>query len=313
MTPKSGVTTDAASPDAVWARLRAEREARGLSLGDVSASLKLTPKQIAALERGDLESLPGIAFARGFTRNYARFLDLDPAGFLAAIDAGSSESRPRTVERMPTADGLGRMPSGQSSHFPALPAALVSVALLIVLVAGWYFQWFEPREERELLAAASAAQAALPLEAASVPLFEPQAAASQPETPAMTEPGVAISAVVSAAPDQSLPVATPQPAAPGGQPQPATSTSSPLALAAQPGQTGLAFAFEGDSWVEVRDGEGKLIFKRLNQAGSSQDVQGAAPLSVVVGNATRVKLNWKGAPVDLRPHIRDGVARLSLQ
>jgi cytoskeleton protein RodZ len=43
----------------------------------VAQSLKLGPRQVAALENEDWQSLPGNTMIRGFVRNYARLLNID--------------------------------------------------------------------------------------------------------------------------------------------------------------------------------------------------------------------------------------------
>ena len=46
--------------------LRAKREQKQLSIGEVSERLKLPARQIEALENGDYNSLPEPVFVRGF-------------------------------------------------------------------------------------------------------------------------------------------------------------------------------------------------------------------------------------------------------
>jgi cytoskeleton protein RodZ len=75
----------------------------------------------------------------------------------------------------------------------------------------------------------------------------------------------------------------------------------------------LRLTFSGESWVEVRNGKGTLIFGQLNPAGSVRIVRGMPPLSLVVGNAPSVNLTFRGKPVDLEPHTRTGVARLTVE
>ena len=72
-------TESAASPGA---RLRRAREARGESVHEAAFAIKLSPRQIEALENDDFAALPGMAFVRGFARNYARYLGLDALGHL---------------------------------------------------------------------------------------------------------------------------------------------------------------------------------------------------------------------------------------
>jgi cytoskeleton protein RodZ len=42
-------------------------------------------------------------------------------------------------------------------------------------------------------------------------------------------------------------------------------------------------------------------------------VSGPPPLDLVIGNAADVTLTWKGKRVDLAPHTRQNVARLTLE
>src|SRR6185503_17750460 len=80
-----------------------------------------------------------------------------------------------------------------------------------------------------------------------------------------------------------------------------------------PGERELAFRFEGESWVEIRDRDGKVIFSKLNRAGNEERVRGMPPFKLVIGNARGVQLNYDQQPVDLAPHIAVSVARLTLQ
>ena len=71
----------------VGTRLRQTREMRSLSVSDVALSLKLGTSQIEALENGNWEVLPGQTFIRGFVRNYARVLQIDPAPLMEQLDS----------------------------------------------------------------------------------------------------------------------------------------------------------------------------------------------------------------------------------
>lgn len=282
-----------AAPDErnAWGLLRQAREERGLSLGEVSAYLKLTVRQLEAIERGDLSVLPGQTFARGFVRNYARFLDLDPGLFLAGSVAPEAKLVMSSTEASIGA-GLGPMPVQGGRRFSALPALFIVFLLLVVIGSGWYYGWFEDRSEQALLQ--SATPVVLPAEpvavtSAAVPVVE----ASVPVADASAVPGA------------SAPVATDAPAAAASQPaNVAVSTD---------GLPRLVMNFDGEAWVEVRDGTGKVIFARLNAPGSVQEVQGTPPFSLIVGKAPNVRLTWKGQAVDLAPDTRGDVARLSLK
>src|SRR5207342_2982327 len=72
--------------DSAGAQLLDERRHQGLSLGDIARQLKLSVRQIEALERDDYASFSGPVFVRGFLRNYAKLLHLDPEALLAAAN-----------------------------------------------------------------------------------------------------------------------------------------------------------------------------------------------------------------------------------
>ncbi|HEY2326856.1 MAG TPA: helix-turn-helix domain-containing protein [Gaiellaceae bacterium] len=67
-------------------RLAAARAERGWSLADAERETGIRTKYLAALERGDLDALPGWAYARAFLRTYARALGLDADGLVAEFE-----------------------------------------------------------------------------------------------------------------------------------------------------------------------------------------------------------------------------------
>jgi cytoskeleton protein RodZ len=74
----------------------------------------------------------------------------------------------------------------------------------------------------------------------------------------------------------------------------------------------LVFEFSGPSWVQVKDRAGKTLHEQLHAAGTTKVVEGEPPFSLVIGNAAHVRLLYRDEPVDLRPHTRVQVARMSL-
>lgn len=57
-------------------RFREAREARGISITEASTATRILPRYLQAIEAGDVASLPGDVYARGFVRNYAQLLGL---------------------------------------------------------------------------------------------------------------------------------------------------------------------------------------------------------------------------------------------
>jgi cytoskeleton protein RodZ len=80
-------------------QLRAARERLGLSVADAASRLHLRTMFVEAMENEQWTLLGETVYARGFVRNYARLLGLDPEPFLAALPAPrplGSEGRVQT-------------------------------------------------------------------------------------------------------------------------------------------------------------------------------------------------------------------------
>lgn len=280
------------------AALRGARVARGLSVEEVAHALKLAPRQIEAIEADAFDRLRGLTFARGFVRNYARHLGLDAEPLVAAIVA---DVDPRQVELSPVSNARGEMPVARSSLGTLLPAGITLAVLVAVALAGWHFGWFRvPTASVSVEQATPAAVEVSRLGDATRPQAGP-AAETPPQPVAAPAPDV-VPAPATAPAAATAPVS-------GVSPEPAA--KAPPA----PGTQRMSFQFEGDSWVEIRDGRGKVIHSQLHKAGSADDIDVGAggPYALVVGNAGSVRLRVNDKPVDMTPHVKVSVARLSVQ
>jgi cytoskeletal protein RodZ len=64
-------------------RLYAARERKGVDLYRAERDTKIRARYLAALERGDYRELPGAVYTKGFLRNYALYLGLEPEEILS--------------------------------------------------------------------------------------------------------------------------------------------------------------------------------------------------------------------------------------
>lgn len=293
--------------------LRQAREARGLSIEDVAQALKLAVRQVEAIEEDAFDRLRGLTFARGFVRNYARMLDLDPQPLLDAISPAEQSGQ---VDLTPLSNARGEMPTARNSAHSLLPAALTVLALASIAFAGWYLGWFrvsEPSIGNEVATGPGSSPQVADLATSAVPMAEPTV------PPASLTPSPSVAAPVAGGPSAAdvaqgkLEVAPGS--IPGAEASSATTTAPAVpAVAATPGSHRLAFRFDQDSWVEVRDAAGAIVYSKLHKAGGAAevDVKGKPPFALVIGNAQHVELRFDQQPVDLKPYVRVSVARLSL-
>jgi cytoskeletal protein RodZ len=111
-------------------RLLTARERKGVDLYRAERDTKIRARYLAALERGDYRELPGAVYTKGFLRNYALYLGLDPDEVLLQWRRERGESRePQAVITVPRPivnprPGLTFSPS-------LVVFALLSVAVLV--------------------------------------------------------------------------------------------------------------------------------------------------------------------------------------
>jgi cytoskeleton protein RodZ len=78
------------------------------------------------------------------------------------------------------------------------------------------------------------------------------------------------------------------------------------------GANRLVVRTEGEAWIEIRDSADRMLVSSLNPPGSERVVRGRPPYSLIIGNASQVSITYDDKPVDLAPHTRQDVARLTL-
>jgi len=281
----------------IGAQLRQAREAQGLAIDDVALQLKFAPRQIESLEQERFDRLPGPTIARGMVRNYARLLKIDPEPLVVRL-------APR-VESPPDANQIAQrfrqeVPFSDSAKRSTLLYAGFSVGVL-VLVAALAYEWQQqktpPRPEAPALERTQPAEP--PAQAAVAPqplppVSEPAPAPVVAEKPPPAAPAVV---VVEKKKPQSEKIAA------------AAEESEKLA----PGTHRIVLRTEGEAWLEVKDGAGRMLISSLNPPGTERTIRGRAPFDIVIGNASSVKLTYDGKPVDLRPHTKVEVARFTLK
>lgn len=280
--------------------LAAARRAQGLEIADVARQLKLSTGQIEALESGNFVKLPGPVFVRGFVRNYARLLKLDPDEVWDSMESAVPAHNPR-----------GELPPSQDIPLPSAqprrnwPRYAVSVLLLFVALAAY-----------ELYLGDGATLEQRPVQAVAVPAAAPSAVSiapiqAAPSTPA--EAAAAAPAQVAAIPEAERQAdaagAAAVSAAPPAEPAASGNPSRPAAA----GEHELRLVFDKESWVEIRDRSGRAVLSQINKPGTEQRISGLPPFSLVIGNANGVKLMHNDNPVDLAQHTKVDVARFTLR
>lgn len=281
--------------------LRQGREASHLSLADVAQMLKISGRQVEALERDNWSALPGMTFVRGFVRNYARLVHLDADALVARLNEDATPEVPNIVMPQASSAELPQPGHGKRRDF----VAVIAAALMVGVAVAAYFLVPADFWEKKPVEEPAAKEDVVPVTAAEAQAQAADNAAAAPAAAAAAPAAPAPSAAVAAEP------ATAANPAPAAAPTPAAVTPVPSGPVSQ-GHGRFTFRFEQASWVEVKDKTGQIIFSQLSPAGSEREVDGVPPFSMVVGNASHVKLTYKGREVPLEPRSKDDVARVTL-
>ncbi|MBV8490305.1 MAG: helix-turn-helix domain-containing protein [Candidatus Eremiobacteraeota bacterium] len=274
---------------ALGERFRAAREARGLSLSDVSEQIRIRSVYLAAIEDENWPSIGAPVYIRGFLRTYARFLGLDPEDVVAAFNgapAAAPGARPAAAPESAPAPSYTR-----SVGPPAAPVepprrrgslAIWAAGLVALLLVGFvvYNEWMFRHQGNPAVAESSASASPAPSTSSATPEPSP--------TPAPGI-GVASSAALSAAMEEEASLAE--------------SASTEVA----DGPNTLDLTLTAPSWLRITV-DGNVSMEGTFPAGTSKTFHGKSA-SVRVGNAGGVVIRIDGKDVGKLGHPGDVVER----
>ncbi|MCG5073481.1 helix-turn-helix domain-containing protein [Paraburkholderia tagetis] len=337
---------------AVGARLVQLRTAKGWSVEDVSARLKVAVSKLRDLEAGDISHLPDATFALGVVRAYAKLLGADPTPLTQALRRERGVPQPDLS--MPASAGAD-LPRGRVSlslgggvRAPRRRASwLWGLALVVIAVIGismWHTNsgessaWFARLKS---MAGGSTSSAKSESGAASATVAEGATgggatAGAAAEQGQGGEQGAEAANTTNAANSQTDaqvngqitaaqgPASAPQAAvaAPAANATPASAAAVATVAPAQaasvpaaPGASTFAIRVTQDSWVSVRQKDGKELFSGLIHGNDGREISGVEPLRITVGNKAGIEsMTIDGQPVDASKYAsaRGNVARFVL-
>ncbi|MAU60352.1 MAG: hypothetical protein CMI62_06430 [Parvibaculum sp.] len=142
--------------------LRDARQKAGLTLKDIADAIRIRPIYLQAIEAGQFELLPALPQTVGFTRAYAKYLDVDVEQPLSRL----GEEVHETIERADYSE-------------PEIPWTMISTGRLawvgggvlfgLLLAASFVIDFGPPREEIAVASVEAEKAAAIAARAASAP------------------------------------------------------------------------------------------------------------------------------------------------
>ena len=322
--------------------LREAREERGYSQKEAARDLHLTSKVIDALEESNFDIISSSLFARGYIRSYARHLGLDGQALVAEFDAIYGVPN-QNKKPMAGIHQLGQQ-SKPGDTWVKLISIIFVIGLVVASVLWWQHQNGGSMLQRlnKVTLSDTAADlvveslgeddnssdmgllAANPSEVGTTVSDDQTAATEAPvqaldvaEIVAVKPVVTALTEAVSASPEMSdvsdSSALNPEIIAVPAVAQTEESTGAADVAALGPNEALLMMAFDKDCWVEIKDGNGKMILSDLYASGSTIEQVVTAPIEILLGRSSGVtQMTFNGEVIDLKPHTRKDIARLTL-
>jgi cytoskeleton protein RodZ len=299
--PETTARATARGPGVQLAQARTDLH---LTHEDVAAKLHLASRQIQALEQDDYTNLPGPTYVRGYLKSYALLLGISPEPIL--------ESHSRMTGATAAVDYSVIAPQREitSRHHQVRFVTYFMIAIVIGLAIAWW-QGRDTRPPIPSLTAGSSETAVPTTEAVPGEGSPAESEKLAVETPTPQTPAGIATAGVQTTAHQAPQVPIVTGSAPVLAPQPQTVVPEPATLPTGP-RMKLVLIADQDSWADIRDArQTKLLYETV-PAGRTVTLEGVAPVSIFLGNAAGVRLEYNGQYVDFGTHKRGMIARFTL-
>lgn len=270
--------------------LRHQREARSVSMREIADNSKISLRYLEALEQDRFDVLPAPVFARGFLREYARVVGLNPDEvvnlYLVAVEERAEGTRRVERAKPVRAESLSSAPSslGYGLLLGLAVVLFVGIAALLSFLA-------ERRRgvptESKLVAPATMVA---PAESVPAPAVLVPPPAVEPGAMAGDSTGAAAAAPAGGAP-------APAEASAKG-PAPAAAVAADGAPPAAAGPFRVVLNFSQDCWMEsVVDGIRRS--SELKAAGETVQLEAFQAVVLTLGNSRALTVEVDGVPFAL--------------
>jgi cytoskeleton protein RodZ len=261
--------------------LRHERKQKGLSLERAARESRIKSTLIEAIETGETAHIPAV-YLKGYVRNYARYLDIDPGDIEERIDDIEGDE-PQVRSVFPNGPG-----TGDAQKWLKISSYLAASVLIAAL--AWQFTHEAARFTQP--------EPGL----ASIQDGETAEQAADNAAPGRTHMNASLANVDAIRNRGEL----------AGSHAAEEAWAALENPAAPEGQHSLVLETSADTWVEIFGADDQELEMDLIRAGSSRAYRGAGPFRVMIGRASAVVMTLDGEPVDLGPHTHGNVASLIL-
>ena len=280
--------------------LSGRRQALGWSIEQVADQIKLSPRQILAIESDDYAGLPMVV-TRGFIRSYAKCLTMDVIPLLAMLKSEDVPDldAPLLRRAIPVNFSESRFPlNGRKSGIASKWGVGVIVLILLLLTAllaqkmGWL-----PDLSKVTVASSINRDVLMPGEVATLPMIK------------VTTPDSQISKIDPAIPPilSAVPIYAPTKEAV----VPVVIVPAEPIAATENNQ--LVLQAHEDSWIEIKRADKSVAVSKILKAGEVERFEISEAVLLTIGNVAGVDVTLRGASVNAKAGVTGNVARINVK
>lgn len=316
------------STGAMLARARMERD---WTVQQVADQLKLSQKQINALEENKFDDLPKLVIVRGFVRTYAKLLKIDADPLIALLPKDTQHFQLQETLRPALSTPFMESRLSLMGRQDGNKKYLLGAAFLTLFAAGF----FVVQKTDFILSAKnffngnSVTSPAVKLTSVVEVPTHPNPTSEAPvsnveniERPLVSSPSTISvlpgSTITTAQSAQGLPQLSSHVSSvkasdgdiknqPTVSPIANSSTSSPV------DKDMMKLKFHQDSWIQVRKENGVIVTSHLAKAGTEEVFSVKELLQVRIGNAAGVEGILRGAPLEIFAEKGSNVVNLNVK
>lgn len=286
----------------VSAILKNARRKKGVNLSEVASDLRISQRYVTALEEGDRAHLPERVYTLGFVRSYAKYLNLDEEQILSQfkVEVLGDPLKPKLVFPKPVAE----------ANSPRDLIIIFSTVAVILGLGGWLaYSKFNGNvtqndaSEQEILESdpVNDENVAQPVEDSEESIVSNETQIPETLNQDEAEAEEDVKNTNSAETVVKTQAETPSKIIEAKD----TQTMTPEIPAVQ-------LIFTGESWIEVKDNEGKILVRKNFRLGESYVLPQKLGLKLSTGNAGAVKLNVDGKEGTVLGKVGE-IKRISLE
>lgn len=285
------------------ALLRKAREAEGLDIAVLAASLKIPVKKLEALEADRFDLLPSSVFVRALASSICRALKIDPIPILEGLPHSAAPSLKTDEAGINTPFRV--VGDGSGFAFFDLLSKPVVVAVLALLFGALVIVFF-PLAQMPVFTGAGVETASVTSQSMASPPTESAVAA-------VRHPPAQPSDVARLSPDALVVMNSGSQASLALQSDSAGGTLSQIVPGSGVTESVVLLKAHASSWVEVVDAKGVVQLRKTLSDGEVVSASGTLPLSVVVGRVDSMEVHVRGKPFDLANISKNNIARFEVR